>query len=218
MHCATMHPCMDSARIVERLGPFLENDFLSAKQLTAVSAHLELLLKWNRNMNLTSLHSDDAIVSRHFGESLFSARKLRPLISPAASLVDLGSGAGFPGIPIKIWIPGLRVMLIEARQKKATFLNEVIRALRVDGIAVSNRRAEELETQADVVTLRAVEKFERVLPVAERLVRPGGKLVLLIGSQQTFLASSLLPRFAWQECHDIPLSSSRIVLIGQAPQ
>jgi 16S rRNA (guanine527-N7)-methyltransferase len=213
-----MHACMDSARIIERLGPFLENDVLSTEQLTLISAHLQLLLKWNRHVNLTSLHSDDAIVSRHFGESLFSARKLRPLISPAASLVDLGSGAGFPGIPIKLWIPDLRVMLIESRQKKATFLSEAIRALRIDGIAVSNRRAEEFETQADVVTLRAVEKFERVLPIAERLVRPGGKLVLLIGSKQTFLASSLLPQFTWQGSHEIPLSSSRIVLIGQAPQ
>jgi len=212
-----MHACMDSARIVERLGPFLENDVLSAEQLSLISAHLELLRKWNAYVNLTSVRSDEAIVSRHFGESLFSARKLKPLIPSEASLVDFGSGAGFPGIPIKIWISGLRVVLIESRQKKATFLNEVIRTLGIEGIAVSNRRAEEFETQADVVTLRAVEKFEQILPIAERLVRPGGRLVLLIGSQQAFVASSLLPQFTWQESHEIPLSSSRIVLIGQAP-
>jgi 16S rRNA (guanine527-N7)-methyltransferase len=213
-----MHACMDLAKIVKRLGPFLEDDVLSSEQLTLLSTHLELLLKWNAYVNLTSLRSDEAIVSRHFGESLFSARKLKPLIPSEASLVDFGSGAGFPGIPIKIWIPGLRVVLLESRQKKATFLNEVIRALGIKGIAVFNGRAEEFGTQADVVTLRAVEKFEKILPIAERLVRPGGRLVLLIGSPQTFVASSLLPKFTWQETQEIPLSSSRIVLIGQAPQ
>jgi len=209
---------MDSAKIVERLGPFLENDVLSSEQLSLLSAHLELLRKWNAHLNLTSLRSDEAIVSRHFGESLFSARMLKPLIPSEASLVDFGSGAGFPGIPIKIWIRELRVVLIESRQKKATFLNEVIRALGVEGIAVSNRRAEEFETQTDVVTLRAVEKFAKILPIAGRLVRPGGRLALLIGSQQTSVASSLLPQFTWQEALEIPLSLSRVVLIGQAPQ
>jgi 16S rRNA (guanine527-N7)-methyltransferase len=209
---------MDSARIIEGLAPFLENDTLSAEQLAHISAHLELLLKWNSYVNLTSIRSAEVIVSRHFGESLFAARKLRSLGPPAASLVDFGSGAGFPGIPIKIWIPELRVMLIESRQKKATFLNEVIRTLRLRDIAVANLRAEKLGAGADVVTLRAVEKFESALPIAQGLVRPGGKLALLIGSQQAPVASSLLPQFRWQEPNAIPLSSSRILMIGHAPQ
>ena len=212
-----MHVCMDSARISEILAPFLENNPLSAEQLALISANLELLLKWNSHVNLTSIRSDEVIVSRHFGESLFAARKLSPLVPPAASLFDLGSGAGFPGIPIKIWIPGLRVVLIESRQKKATFLNEVIRTLQLEDIAVANRRAEELGTQADIVTLRAVEKFERALSIAQGLVRPGGKLALLIGSHQASTTRSLLPRFSWQEPDPVPLSSSRILLIGHSP-
>jgi 16S rRNA (guanine527-N7)-methyltransferase len=213
-----MHLRMDSASIIESLAPFLEHNALSADQLAHISAHLELLLKWNPQVNLTSIRSAEGILSRHFGESLFVARKLRPLIPSPASLVDFGSGAGFPGIPIKIWIPELRVVLIEARQKKATFLNEVIRTLRLPDIAVANRRAEELGTQADVVTLRAVEKFERALPIARGLLRPGGKLALLIGSQQASIASSLLPRFTWDDPDQIPLSSSRILLVGHRPQ
>ena len=216
--CATMHVPMDLASIHESLAPFLENNTLSREQLAHISAHLELLLKWNLHVNLTSIRSAEDIVRRHFGESLFAARKLMPLIPSPASLVDFGSGAGFPGIPIKIWIPELRVRLIESRQKKATFLNEVIRTLQLQDVAVANLRAEELGTQAEAVTLRAVEKFESALPVAQGLVRPGGKLALLIGSQQASIASSLLPQFSWRAPCQIPLSTSRILLIGQAPQ
>jgi len=209
---------MDSVQIIDRLAPFLEGDSLSAEQLANISVYLKLLVRWNSLVNLTSIREDEAIVARHFGESFFAARKLRPLVSSEASLADLGSGAGFPGIPIKIWIPELRVILIESRQKKAAFLNEVIRTLRIKTIEVANRRAEELGTQADLVTLRAVEKFERALLIAQQLVRPGGKLILLVGSQQTSAAKSLLPQFTWQEPHKIPLSSSRILCIGHAPQ
>ena len=209
---------MDSARIIEGLAPFLENHALSAEQLARISAYLELLLKWNSSVNLTSIRSPEVIVSRHFGESLFAARKLRSLSPPPASLLDFGSGAGFPGIPIKIWVPELRVTLIESRQKKATFLNEVIRSLGLQDIAVANLRAEKLGTDADVVTLRAVEKFESALPIAQGLIRPGGKLALLIGSQQAPVARSLLHQFTWQEPAPVPLSSSRILLIGHAPQ
>ena len=112
---------MDSARIIEGLAPFLGSNALSTEQLAQISAHLELLLKWNPRINLTSIRSADLMVSRHFGESLFAASKLKPLVPPAASLVDFGSGAGFPGIPTKIWIPELDVTLIESREKKATF-------------------------------------------------------------------------------------------------
>jgi 16S rRNA (guanine527-N7)-methyltransferase len=209
---------MDSARIIEGLAPFLGSNALSTEQLAQISAHLELLLKWNPRINLTSIRSADLMVSRHFGESLFAASKLKPLVPPAASLVDFGSGAGFPGIPTKIWIPELDVTLIESREKKATFLNEVIRTLGLRDVAVANRRAETLGTQADIVTLRAVEKFEFALPIAQGLVRPGGMLALLIGSRQVSAASSFLHQFTWQEPDHIPLSSSRVLLIGHAPQ
>ena len=209
---------MRPAKIIEGLAPFLENDTLSAEQLALISTHLELLLKWNLRVNLTSVRQEEAIISRHFGESLFAARKLKPTVSPGASLADMGSGAGFPGVPIKIWIPELHVRLIESRQKKAIFLNEVIRTLGIQGMEVANCRAENLGTQVDIVTLRAVEKFEDALPIAQRLVRPGGELALLIGSQQSSLTSSLLPEFTWRERHQIPLSASRILLIGNSPQ
>ena len=86
-------------------------------------------------------------------------------------LIDLGSGAGFPGLPIKLWAPDLRITLIESNQKKSTFLREAdLRALTLMNVDVFSARAEDFPAQASVVTLRAVERFEDVLPTATRLV------------------------------------------------
>ena len=208
---------MDTERIREKLRPFLGGDGISTEQVAQVSAHIDLLLKWNARVNLTAVRSADEILTRHFGESLFAARQLRPLVSSTSSLLDIGSGAGFPGIPIKTWIPELHVELVESRQKKAAFLNEVVRAINVSGLEVVNSRAEEITPRSDLVTLRAVEKFATVLPIAENRLLPGGRLALLIGYQQISDASSLLPGFCWQNPVQVPLSSSRVVLIGNRP-
>jgi 16S rRNA (guanine527-N7)-methyltransferase len=109
------------------------------------------------------------------------------------TLADVGSGAGFPGVPIKLWHPDLPLTLIESNHKKATFLREVTRVLTLTDINILTSRAETLlDTSFDVVTLRAVERFESILPNAARLVSPGGRLVLLIGSTQLRLAQSIL--------------------------
>jgi len=205
---------MNSERIRELLAPFLEGDPISDEQLRLLSAHMELLLKWNARINLTSITEPEQILTRHFGESLFAARKLSQGSGLSGSLIDIGSGAGFPGIPINIWIPELRVILVESRQKKATFLREVARTLGLQGLEIANRRAEDVGSQADVVTLRAVEKFDKSLPVAARLVKKTGKLALLIGGQQVAIADSLMPQFGWDTPTRIPESLSRVLLIG----
>ena len=152
---------------------------LSATQLAQVSDYLDLLLRWNARMNLTAIRDPEQIVSRHFGESFFLASKLFGAGASQLpdyeitelSILDVGSGAGFPGIPLKIACPGLTITLVEANQRKAVFLREVIRALHLD-VEVKNVRAENLPpASAGLVTLRAVEKFDSILPVAARLVR-----------------------------------------------
>src|SRR6185369_6106838 len=151
-----------------------------------LSAYLDLLLRWNAKTNLTAIRDPEQIVTRHFGESLFAAKVLfgdRPP-GPETTLADLGSGAGFPGIPIKLAFPDLLVTLIESQNKKATFLKEVIRALRIEGIDVYNGRAEQWGKQADVVTLRAVERFESAMSTATYLLSPNGELCLLISVSQ----------------------------------
>ncbi|MBV8207926.1 MAG: 16S rRNA (guanine(527)-N(7))-methyltransferase RsmG [Acidobacteria bacterium] len=203
---------MEIERIAALLRPFTA-EALSAAQLAAFGAYLDLLLRWNQRINLTAVRAPDEVVTRHFGESSFAAGCLLPS-GGSAEVADIGSGAGFPGLPLKIIRPGARVTLIEAHGKKATFLKEVIRALRLEEIKVMPARAENVKQQFDLVMLRAVERFGDVLPVATTLVRPGGRIALLIGSSQAGAAQQVLPAFAWSAPIPIPHSSSRIVLEG----
>jgi 16S rRNA (guanine527-N7)-methyltransferase len=205
---------MNASRIRELLTPFSVGVELTDVHVAQLSTYLELLLKWNSRMNLTSVREPDQIVRRHFGESLFAASLVASDCALAKSLMDVGSGAGFPGIPIKIVMPHLQLTLIEAQQKKATFLREVVRALNLADVQVANTRADQFGLIADAVTLRAVESFERILPVAERLVAAQGTMVLLIGASQAEKAKSLLPGFQWKEAHAVPLSERCVVLSG----
>jgi 16S rRNA (guanine527-N7)-methyltransferase len=131
-----------------------------------------------------------------------------------ASLADLGSGAGFPGIPIKLWAPNIALTLIEASHKKVTFLREVARTLTLTSIDIQNVRAEAITQTFDVVTLRAVERFATILPVAARLLAPASRLALLIGSAQTDHVRAATPELCWQDPLPIPESKSRFLLIG----
>jgi len=212
-----------------------ESAVLAPFQLRQISTYLDILLRWNARINLTAVRQPDQIVTRHFGESLFAARHLFPSARttrgqlpsavqaepnnqrPAANVphvIDVGSGAGFPGLPIKIYAPHIQLTLIESNQKKAAFLREVIRGLTLTNVDVFASRAERLTAQADVVTLRAVERFDAALPVAARLVIPSGRLALLIGQAQIGRALKLTSGFRWSDPLAIPLSSSRVLLIG----
>lgn len=135
----------------------------------------------------------------------------------APAVADVGSGAGFPGIPLKLWAPQIHLTLIESNHKKSTFLREVTRALILMDINIQTARAETLaatmKEKFDVVTLRAVERFESILPVAASLLAPAGRLALLVGSAQlpqTHTASSI----TWSAPTPIPQSQSKVLLIG----
>jgi len=216
-----------------------EPTLLSPAQLQSISTYIDILIRWNSRINLTAIRDPEDIVTRHFGESLFAARHLFPgfsSVSPVSSVVkdfdstddirvaDLGSGAGFPGLPIKIWSPHISLTLIESNHKKAAFLNEVVRSLTLTNVNIQNARAESLTASSttgafDVVTLRAVEHFATVLLTAAALVAPAGRLALLIGSAQQDQALSTLPHFTWSSPVPIPLSRSRILLASYpAPQ
>jgi 16S rRNA (guanine527-N7)-methyltransferase len=210
-------------------------------QLNQISTYIDLLQRWNSRINLTAIRTPDEIVTRHFGESLFAARHLFPCAAdtlvretiapspiqsrppdPTASytshpasplLVDVGSGAGFPGLPIKIWSPETRITLIESNNKKVAFLREVIRALTLTDIDVSPGRAEDFPAaSAAIVALRAVERFDQILPTAVRLLVPSGLLALLISESQLQTARAQ-PALAWSTPERIPLSKSRALVI-----
>ena len=200
---------------------------LSASQLESISIYIDMLLRWNARINLTAVRQPEEIVTRHFGESLFAAQRLFPATmadnQPPADqprpttnnrVIDVGSGAGFPGIPIKIWAPQVHLTLIESNQKKAIFLKEVARALTLTNIDVVAARAENFSGQAEIVALRAVERFENVLPIAVRLVASGGVLALLVGDRQVQPARQFGNMFRWSEPLQIPLSSKRVLLLG----
>ena len=208
---------MDPARIAELLRPFIGDTVLPPAILEQLQLFLELLLRWNARINLTAVRAPEQIVTRHFGESLFAAGILFPpgRVTGTCTLADVGSGAGFPGIPSKLWAPHIELTLIESQNKKATFLREVLRRLKFDNAHVFGGRAEDWGNHADVVTFRAVERFETALPVAARLVRPGGRLCLSIGSSQLKTARKLLGEsWIWDGPHPVPQSMERVVAIA----
>ena len=142
----------------------------------SLSLYLDLLLRWNARMNLTAIRDPAEIVRRHFGESLFVARHL-----PACkTLLDLGSGAGFPGIPIQLALPDLAVTLGEAQSKKASFLQEAVRVLALPAEVWFGRvEAMPEERLFDVVTMRAVDNPDKAALVARQRLKSGGLLAVL---------------------------------------
>jgi 16S rRNA (guanine527-N7)-methyltransferase len=213
--------------LVSILAPYITG--LSPTQLAQVSTYLDLLLRWNAKMNLTSIRDPEKVVSRHFGESFFLASHLfgpnGPFHLPTYQLTnllicDLGSGAGFPAIPLKIYRPDVTITLVEAQHRKAVFLREVLRALSLDA-EVKNVRAEDLPpASADLVTFRAVEKFDSILPTAARLIRPISVhsplstvhgLALLIGFAQIPVAKKMLPTWHFHPEIPIPNSQNRVI-------
>jgi 16S rRNA (guanine527-N7)-methyltransferase len=207
---------LDAARIAELLRPFADVPDELANRLRT---YLDLLLRWNARMNLTAVRDPEEIVTRHFGESLFAARVLRDagaFASESPTLSDIGSGAGFPGIPIKLAQPEIHLTLIESQNKKATFLREVVRALELTDAEVFFGRAETRMQTSNVVTVRAVENFDRTLPVAAGLVAPAGTLGLLLGSDQVGTATALLGAgWRFYEPLSIPTSRQRVVVVAK---
>jgi 16S rRNA (guanine527-N7)-methyltransferase len=197
--------------IADLLRPYLSHP-LSPEQVNQLQLYLDLLLKWNTKINLTAIRNRDDIVRRHFGESLFAGEQLN--LDHATALIDFGSGAGFPGLPMKILAPQLKTTLIESQGKKVAFLREAVHALALKHVMVHAGRAEESKLQASIVTMRAVEKFDSAIRVAETLVVAGGKLALLIGAAQADAASKTLPKLTWQDPIAIPESRERVLLVG----
>lgn len=164
-------PTLAAAKIGELLRPYLADKAEGSdggreadpELLEKLSAYLDLLVKWNSRMNLTAVRDPAEIVTRHFGESLFAARH----VAGKGTLLDLGSGAGFPGLPIQLWHSRLRVTLAESQAKKATFLREVVRSLSLPTEVFAGRAEEILPSQTfDVVVLRAVDRPSDALRTA----------------------------------------------------
>jgi len=186
---------------------------MTATDLTArIKTYIELLLKWNRSVPLTTVTKVDEILRFHFGESLFA---LPMLPVEKSRLADVGSGAGFPGIPLAMARPALDVELIEPNAKKFAFLNEVIRQLSLDNVTAVRGRTSDLPSigRFEVVTARAVGQFEELLGWTKTKITNQGKLVLWVGADDAKHISED-NRFEWSTPVRIPQTDRRFILTG----
>lgn len=185
---------------------------LGAEIAGRFARYLDLLLKWNARLNLTAIRGPEEIVQRHFVECIFAARHLPAGIH---SLLDFGSGGGFPGLPIALCHPQIRVTLGESQSKKAAFLREVVRTLELGSTEVYSGRVEGLDQTFDAVTLRAVDKMQEACRAAARNVAPGGHLILFIGENAAPAIISEFTGFEWAAPVLLPASSQRFLLVGR---
>jgi 16S rRNA (guanine527-N7)-methyltransferase len=174
-------------------------------------AYLALILRWNARTNLTAVRDPEGILRRHFLESIACAKMLPPGI---ATLLDFGSGAGLPGIPIALCRPEISVTLAESQGKKAAFLQEAVRGLGLK-TAVFVGRAETLSGQFDCVTLRAVDRMEQAIQAASKLVRSGGCLApMTTTANLPALQSAVGSEYTWEAPKALPGSDERILALA----
>jgi 16S rRNA (guanine527-N7)-methyltransferase len=178
---------------------------------SSVRAYISLLLRWNEKISLTTITDPLEILRFHFGESMFAA-----LAVPVRNgrLADVGSGGGFPGLPLKIMVPSLDLVLIESNAKKASFLSECIRELNLAGVEVARCRFEDFDENAlDFVTARALGDYDRLIEWARNYLTLSGKLVLWLG-QDDAIKFQKNPAQKWRSPIAIPNSDRRVILVG----
>jgi 16S rRNA (guanine527-N7)-methyltransferase len=176
--------------------------------------YVSLILRWNARVNLTAVRDEEGILSRHIIESIELARTLPEGI---ATLLDFGSGAGLPGIPVTLCRPEIAVTLAESQGKKAAFLQEAVRVLRLKA-RVHAGRADTLREKFNCVTLRAVDRMSEAVRAAAALVAPKGWLALMTTEDDLpNLKAAAGPEFAWQEPVRLPGGERRLVALGARP-
>lgn len=157
---------------------------LDAVAIERFDSYARLLVEWNKKINLTAITEPDGIVTRHFADSLSFFTAAKP--QDKACLIDVGSGAGFPGMPIKIVRPDMQVTLLDGTNKRITFLGEVARELGLEVNAIHARAEEaavkpELRERFDLATARAVAELRLLGEYCLGFVKVGGSLVAMKG-------------------------------------
>ncbi|GGH02376.1 16S rRNA (guanine(527)-N(7))-methyltransferase RsmG [Silvibacterium dinghuense] len=187
------------------------------------ATYLELLLKWNARLNLTAIRNPEEILRRHFLESIECARAIPDAGAlPSSTVLDLGSGAGFPGIPVAILRPELVVTLAESQAKKSSFLREAVRTLGLSARVFDGRiETMPLPQRFGTVTLRAVDKMVEATALAAERVQEGGYL-LLFATENTREAveqavAPVLPGLQWDAPRNLHSSGHGFLLRGHLP-
>jgi len=185
---------------------------LDEKAASRFDSYLSLFLRWNERLNLSSIRDEEGILSRHIVESIAVAYALPPGV---ATLLDFGSGAGLPGIPIALCRPEIAVTLAESQGKKAAFLQEAVRVLEIQAKVYAGR-AEAMRETFDCVVLRAVDKMPRAVANATRLVASEGWLALMTtGAEIVQLRTAAGAQISWVDPVKLPFGNDRILARGQ---
>jgi len=208
----TPSPAALSADTIRRaLGEF--QIAVNDSQVLQIQQYTNILLAWNEKINLTSIRDPLEILNRHFCECMYAASTV-PV--EHGRLADVGSGAGFPGLPLKIICPELQVVLIESNVKKATFLAEVIRDLGLAGARVLVSRYEELAEEVaplDFVCSRALGEFAPFLEWAHSEKVAAKQVILWIGARD-LPEIQKIATWDWREPIPVPHSLRRLLLVG----
>jgi 16S rRNA (guanine527-N7)-methyltransferase len=198
-----------------RLNSYLEQaglPQLDEETLRKFGLYFDLLMRWNARTNMTGIRDADGILRRHFVESIATACAVPPGVQ---TLLDFGSGAGFPGIPIALCRPDIAVTLAESNGKKAAFLHEAVRTLEIQTV-VFHGRGESLQGTFGAVTLRAVEKMREAVPAAVRLIGPLGFLMLMTTEADVAdLEVAAGATIKWQASKPLAAGESRLLQIGR---
>jgi 16S rRNA (guanine527-N7)-methyltransferase len=206
-------PALSEAQIASLLAPYLPPVPPPQNIMPRLSAYLDLLLKWNARTNLTAIRDPEEIIRRHFGESLFAGQHMGPPQRLPDTLLDLGSGAGFPGLPIALLHPEIRVTLAESQNKKSTFLREATRTLSLQNVEIWPARAESMppSSQFHTVTMRAVDNMAAAIAAATP--RATHQLFLLTSTPPT-----LPPEFVLHTPIPIPNTQTSVLLVATRTQ
>lgn len=150
------------------------------EQLQKLEKFYQLLIEWNQKINLTRIIEKEDVYLKHFYDSLTIVKEVD--FSKVNTLCDVGTGAGFPGIVLKIFYPNLKITLIDSLLKRVNYLNEIIKELELKDIEAIHTRAEDYHETFDVVTARAVANIEKLLKYTMHLVNKNGKLIAMKGN------------------------------------
>jgi 16S rRNA (guanine527-N7)-methyltransferase len=186
------------------LDPLLENQF---------DSYLSLIVRWNSRTALTAVREEREILSRHFVESIACAVAVPQNVR---TLLDFGSGAGFPGIPIALCRSDISVTLAESQNKKAAFLREAARTLGLKA-TVHGGRAENLTKTFDCVVLRAVDHMETAVAAASHLLSFSGWIMIMTTRSKVLSVQEAAGSgFLWERCIELPLSEDRVITTGRS--
>lgn len=174
-------------KAVEELGIELTN-----KQLTQLEKFYTLLIEWNEKINLTRITNKEDVYLKHFYDSLTIARVID--LTKINTLCDVGTGAGFPGIVLKICFPNLNITLVDSLNKRVNYLNDIIEKLSLKDIKAIHARGEEFKGEFDIVTARAVANTEKLLKYTMHLVNKQGLLIAMKGNVDTELTPKLITK------------------------